>query len=75
MNDFVEMYKAHGLFTCCDASQYVDVLEYYESMVLYGMTLEKLNILVYMTWICSDRARFSVDDIRDIIDNSLLFGE
>lgn len=72
--EYMKMCIAHDLFTCGDNNQYGEVIAYYDdlkkmSKVPAGMT----EILVYMTWICSDTYTFSVDDVRNIINNSLIF--
>lgn len=65
---FVDVCQANGLFTCGTCSQYDAVMTSYA--ILSGRTDPMFTTLVYMTWICSDMDKFSIDDVRNILWDS-----
>lgn len=66
---FIDLCVKNGLFTCGSCSQYSAVMDLYaELKTPYDRMFEPV---VYMTWICSDTERYTVQDIRLILGTSL----
>lgn len=66
--EFMEMCCKNGFFTCGDNKQYKKVIDYYNlaRSCFYTYTT-MLEAIVYMTYICSDMDKFSVDDVRKAV--------